>query len=192
MIKHFLIIITIFFFISCEDLFTTRTPESPQITNPNNQATTVNNLVQNFKNSIYNEDVEQYSNLFINEFVTTDFTYRFKTNDSTIDTTIFTGWGIENERKFSSSFFEDNRVTSFHIDPSNFEEVSGDTTLIEFEYSGNLKNLNGEEINIKGKSKFTLKKIGNLWYLYYWEDDRSLDKYSFTFSKLKEPFAFNN
>lgn len=176
--------------LSCSDLFSVRDADDPSGTGAVATSDTVNKLADNFVNSLYNMNRDEYIVLF-SDSLTSDIGYQFVSFASDVSGDIFEDWTVDNERKFIDNLITTKYFEYVNITPDTFEEVVYDSTEIEFDYEMLLKDADNPNLDriVKGHSTMNLVKSNGIWYISKWTDDFDDILEAVSISKLKEPYV---
>ncbi|MBN2789039.1 MAG: hypothetical protein JXR69_02470 [Candidatus Delongbacteria bacterium] len=191
--KYLITLLSLFIFVSCSDIFSTRDPEEPYTDGDSYISESVSGLLTNMKTSLLSLDKNFYESLLIDS-LTTEYTYTFISNSQDIsEQDIFNDWGIDNEKIFINNLkTSGSNFTDIDLSLNDSYNEAEDSLNIELDYSMNFTDSSSVTTQVIGS--FTLKIIkvdGHFWYIKNWIDENfDLSTGQKSFSKLKEPFVY--
>lgn len=169
-----LIIISLVLLAGC-NLFETRSPEEPdsrKLSFP--PATSTNVLIDNFRNSIIEKSIDNYSDCFANS-EDQSFSFSPSADAYSAYTSYFTDWNYADERRYFQSlvsFFNSEEKISLLLTNPVTNYVSPDSTLYSAEYDITLPSINQSmAVKYLGKIQLTLIPLADgTWKILRWLD----------------------
>lgn len=198
MIKIYMILVCIGFF-ACTNPFSTRDPESPDLTNnveSFEDARDPEMLLSNFEKAIEEKNVPEYVNCFANPELGHTKQFRFEAEASLIDYFI-NSWSIRDEENYFRKIVEEKRpnfpklnfVTLDEPEPQpiNFAAPDDSMETSIFRYQLTISEVDTQKI-YKGQMKLRVyqsRATDSNWYIYRWYDYAIENNFEETWSYLK-------
>jgi hypothetical protein len=174
---------------SCTDFFSSRDPEDPENNQNVTYATSITELVNNFKESFREKKVYTYETLF-SDSLQGGQVYVFESRAvDVINHEIFNDWSIDNELDFLETFLADKRFTQFELTHDEINETLEDSSTFEFDYNLLLTDDLEYEERLMGHSIFKLIRVNNIWMIKKWIDEFDGSDDIVSISKIKVPFS---
>lgn len=192
--KHFSLLILLVTFIGC-DIFKTREPENPvQSRNTWIPATTIDVLLDNFKNSLNERSTENYLRCLADSILTgKSFEFIPSAESFANYSVIFLNWKIQSERIYFENLkskLKDESGITLSLFNEDRGTIQGDSVNYSADYllivNHSIENLPRE---FNGHLQFTLvRDTKGEWSILRWKDIKRND--NLTWSDLKGRFSY--
>jgi hypothetical protein len=179
---------------ACTNPFTSRDIEDPEvgdnsaIFDPPISSSTV---LSNFRYSIIQENISNYMNCFVNPELAYNVTYRF-VPDPGVETDKFRFWTLYDEESYLNTVFKQSSDISLEFfDEITYTNISQSPDSVQtnsFRYELRIVFDRVDAIFIGTARMKLIKDVNALWYIYYWEDTKSEDIESQSWSNLKATY----
>lgn len=163
---------------SC-DTFSTRTPDSPTQGNTSYKpATAIDILIDNFKLSMTNNDLNIYYSMFLEPQDSINYVFIPSNNTIADYADIFKDWSVEKEKRYFNNFIAEinkNVKSSFVLTLTSQVDYPNYSSII-LKYNAFYPRTNKESINLIGTSQLDLIKTQKgIWKISKWIDNPSSD-----------------
>jgi len=180
--------------LACTNPFNTREIEEPEIGDNSSiydPPVSSNIVMTNFRYAIIQENISNYMNCFVDPALANNFAFRF-VPDPTTETDKFRFWTLYDEESYLNTVFKQTENISLEFfDEISFTNISQSPDSVQtnsFRYELRIIFEDVDALFI-GTARMKLIKDANaLWQIYYWEDTKSEDPESNSWSSLKATF----
>jgi hypothetical protein len=186
--------LTMFILNGCTNPFNTRDIEEPDIgenTAIYDPPVSSNIVLSNFKFAITQENISNYMSCFVDPSLSYDFVFRF-VPDPGVETDKFRFWSLYDEESYLNTVFKQSTNISLEFfDEITFANISQSPDSVQtnsFRYELRIVFEEEDAIFVGTARMKLIKNINALWHIYYWEDTKSEDLESRSWSNLKATF----
>ena len=187
-------LLLIFNIISCTNPFTLRDIEEPDIDNESDifdQPISSEVVLNNFRYSVVQKNISNHMNCFVDQSQGYIYTYRF-VPDPSVETEKFRDWVLTDEKSYLNTVFKQSgKITLEFLDTITFTNISQSPDSVQTTSIPYILSIDFEDENIvyTGTARMKLvKNLNSMWAIYYWEDSKSTEKDSRSWSNLKANF----
>ncbi len=177
-------VVSLLLLVSC-DLFTTRTPETPEGTGTNGwrfpESPRV--AIDNLNSAMGRRSPSDYTRLFVATGVSqTEYSYQPDPGTASSNPGMFDGWGVTKEQQHSQSLFAPTNVPldSLVLLTMRVERETsvGDTSNISIDYVLHVGHkIEDRPRDFEGRGEFRLIRVEDGgWYIVNWSDTRATGK----------------
>jgi hypothetical protein len=193
--KNQLKYIAIFIFLNaCTNPFNTRDIEDPEIGDNSaifDQPVSSNTVLSNFRYAIIQENISNYMNCFVDPALAYNFSFRF-VPDPGVEADKFRFWTLYDEESYLNTVFKQSVNISLELfDEIIYTNISQSPDSVQtnsFRYELRIDFGEEDEIYIGTARMKLIKDVNALWSIYYWDDTKSEDLESKSWSNLKATF----
>ena len=185
-------VIVVLILIACTNPFNTRDIEDPEIGVAIYDPPVSSSIVlSNFHFSIIQENISNYINCFVDPTLAYNFAFRF-VPDPGVETDKFRFWTLYDEKSYLNTVFKQSvKIYLKFLDDITYTNISQSPDSVQtnsFRYELRI-DFEEEDAIFVGTARMKLiKDINALWHIYYWEDTKSEDLESNSWSNLKATF----
>jgi hypothetical protein len=189
-----IVFVFVAFLAACTNPFSTRDIEDPEIGDNTaifDPPVSSNIVLANFRYSIIQENISNYMNCFVDPSKSTNFVFRF-VPDPGAEADKFRLWSLYDEESYLNTVFKQSENISLEFfDEITYTNISQSPDSVQtnpFRYELRIVFEEGDALFI-GTARMKLFKDDNaLWHIYYWEDAKTGDLESNSWSDLKATF----
>ena len=185
------LILTVVTLCACTNPFTTRAVEDPEINQSSDtfdQPISSDIVLDNLRFALIQKNISNYMNCLADPAQEYDFLFRF-IPDPSIEVEKFFGWNLNDERTYLNTVFkQSSSISLVFLDNINYTNISQSPDSVQtntFKYELRIS-FETEEVLYSGLARMKLSKNANaMWAIYYWEDTKSSNSESRSWSNLK-------
>ena len=191
--RNFLLLL-IFGILSCTNPFNLRDIEEPDINDESDifdQPISSDVVISNFRYSVVQKNISNHINCFVDLSQGFIFTYRF-VPDPSVETEKFRNWVLMDEKSYLNTVFKQSgKIALEFLDTITFTNISQSPDSVQTNSIRYILSVTFESENMvyTGSARMKLvKNINAMWAIYYWEDTKSTEEDSRSWSNLKANF----
>jgi hypothetical protein len=181
-------------FSACTNPFSTREIEDPEVGDNSaiyDPPVSSSIVLSNFRYSIIQENISNYMNCFVDPSLAYNFVYRF-VPDPGVETDKFRFWSLYDEESYLNTVFKQSvNISLEFLDEITFTNISQSPDSVQtnsFRYELRIVFEEEDAIFVGTARMKLIKDMNALWNIYYWEDTKSEDLESNSWSNLKAAF----
>jgi hypothetical protein len=179
---------------ACTNPFNSRDIEDPDIgdnTAIYDPPVSSNIVLSNFQYAITQENISNYMNCFVEPSLAYNFVYRF-VPDPGVETDKFRFWSLYDEESYLNTVFKQSANISLEFfDDITYTNISQSPDSVQtnsFRYELRIVFEEEDAIFVGTMRMKLIKDMNALWHIYYWEDTKSEDLESNSWTNLKATF----
>ncbi len=191
--RNFLLLL-IFGILSCTNPFNLRDIEEPEINVGSDifdQPISSDVVISNFRYSVVQKNISNHINCFVDLSQGFIFTYRF-VPDPSVETEKFRNWVLTDEKSYLNTVFKQSgKISLEFLDTITFTNISQSPDSVQTNSIRYILSVMFETENMvyTGSARMKLvRNINAMWAIYYWEDTKSTEEDSRSWSNLKANF----
>ena len=193
-ITYYLILLS-FVIMACTNPFNTRPIEDPEnVDNPAIYKPPLEREIvieTNFRYAIIQENISNYMTCFVDPALAYNFVFRF-VPDPSVEADKFRFWTLYDEESYLNTVFKQSvNISLEFIDEIFYTNISQSPDSVQtnsFRYELIIEFEEEDALFIGTARMKLIKDVNALWHIYYWEDTKSEDLESKSWSILKATF----